>query len=89
MEIVSKNLNIDFMRVRKAAVGLSVVPGCWWRRLPWRCAASTSASISPGGTLIEVGYQQDVELDSVRRALADGGFGGAATVQRFGTCVTC
>ena len=27
-----------------------------------------------GGTLIEVGYQQDVELDSVRSTLADGGF---------------
>ncbi|MCB1798749.1 MAG: protein translocase subunit SecF [Gammaproteobacteria bacterium] len=83
MEIVSKNLNIDFMRVRKAAVGLSVV---------WLLVAAVALAVRglnfgidfTGGTLIEVGYQQDVELDSVRRALADGGFGGAA-VQRFGT----
>lgn len=83
MEIVSKNLNIDFMRVRNAAVGLSVV---------WLLVAAVALAVRglnfgidfTGGTLIEVGYQQDVELDSVRRALADGGFGGAA-VQRFGT----
>jgi len=71
------------MRVRKAAVGLSVV---------WLLVAAVALAVRglnfgidfTGGTLIEVGYQQDVELDSVRRALADGGFGGAA-VQRFGT----
>jgi len=37
-----------------------------------------------GGTLIEVGYENPVELESVRDALAAGGLPGA-TVQHFGT----
>ena len=37
-----------------------------------------------GGTLIEVGYSEAVELDSVRNALAAGGYVDSA-VQRFGT----
>jgi len=83
MEIVSKHLNIDFMRVRNAAVGLSVA---------WLLIAAAAIVVRglnfgidfTGGTLIEVGYTQDVQLDTVRQALAKGGFEGAA-VQRFGT----
>ena len=37
-----------------------------------------------GGTLIEVGYEQDVSLDRVRTALDQAGYRGAS-VQRFGT----
>ena len=37
-----------------------------------------------GGTLIEVGYEQDVSLDRVRTALDQAGYSGAS-VQRFGT----
>ncbi|MEJ2310288.1 MAG: protein translocase subunit SecD [Gammaproteobacteria bacterium] len=37
-----------------------------------------------GGTLIEVGYEQDVDLDPVRKRLEEGGYGDA-TIQRFGT----
>lgn len=37
-----------------------------------------------GGTLVEVGYQQSVEIESVRSALQDGAFGDAV-VQHFGT----
>ena len=37
-----------------------------------------------GGTLVEVGYPQAVELGGVRQALADGGFDDA-TAQHFGT----
>ncbi|MCP5305740.1 MAG: protein translocase subunit SecF [Chromatiaceae bacterium] len=83
MEIVSKNLNIDFMSVRKGAVLLSIV---------WLVAAAVAIAVRglnfgidfTGGTLIEVGYAQDVQLDSVRQSLTEGGFKGAA-VQRFGT----
>lgn len=83
MEIVSKNLNIDFMRVSRAAVMLSIA---------WLIVAAAAIAVRglnfgidfTGGTLIEVGYQQDVQLDTVRKALDDGGFVGA-TVQRFGT----
>ena len=83
MEIVSKNLNIDFMSVRKGAVLLSIV---------WLVAAAVAIAVRglnfgidfTGGTLIEVGYAQDVQLYSVRQSLTEGGFKGAA-VQRFGT----
>ncbi len=37
-----------------------------------------------GGTLVEVGYEQSASLQSVRGALANGGFEGAV-VQHFGT----
>jgi ABC-2 type transport system permease protein len=37
-----------------------------------------------GGTLLEVGYEQPIELSEVRNALAEAGFSGAV-VQRFGT----
>jgi len=83
MEIVSKNLNIDFMRVRNAAVALSVV----WLLLAAAAIAVRGLNFGidfTGGTLIEVGYTQDVQLDTVRQALGEGGFEGAA-VQRFGT----
>ncbi len=83
MEIVSKNLNIDFMRVRRPAVLLSVA---------WLAVAVVALLVRglnfgidfTGGTLIEVGYEQDVQLEPVREALTAAGFGSAA-VQRFGT----
>ena len=37
-----------------------------------------------GGTLIEVGYQEDIALERVRVALGEAGYGGAS-VQHFGT----
>ena len=37
-----------------------------------------------GGTLIEVGYQQEADLEKIRTALAGAGFGDS-TVQHFGT----
>jgi preprotein translocase subunit SecF len=83
MEIVSKNLNIDFMGVRKPAVALSVV----WLLVAAAAIAMRGLNFGidfTGGTLIEVGYEQDVKLEEVRGALAEGGFQGAG-VQRFGT----
>lgn len=37
-----------------------------------------------GGTLIEVGYKQDVQIEPIRDRLDEGGYGDA-TIQRFGT----
>jgi protein-export membrane protein SecD/preprotein translocase SecF subunit len=37
-----------------------------------------------GGTLIEVGYSQDVDVEEIRGQLSDGGYGDAM-IQRFGT----
>ena len=83
MQIISNSLRIDYMRFKNAAVGLSVA---------WLLVAAAAIAIRglnfgidfTGGTLIEVGYQNDVQLESVRGALQGAGFGSAA-VQRFGT----
>jgi preprotein translocase subunit SecF len=83
MEIVSKNLNIDFMRIRNAAVLLSVV---------WLILAAAAIGVRglnfgidfTGGTLIEVGYSEPADLESVRAALDAGGYGNSS-VQQFGT----
>ena len=83
MEIVSKKLNIDFMRARRAAVALSVV----WLLVAVAAIAVRGLNFGidfTGGTLIEVGYAQDVQLEKIRQALTEGGFDGAS-VQRFGT----
>jgi preprotein translocase subunit SecF len=83
MEIVSKKLNIDFMRARRAAVALSAV----WLLVAVAAIAVRGLNFGidfTGGTLIEVGYAQDVQLEKIRQALTEGGFDGAS-VQRFGT----
>jgi preprotein translocase subunit SecF len=83
MEIVKRNLNIDFMRIRRAAVALSIA----WLLIAVAAIAVRGLNLGidfTGGTLIEVGYEQDVQLDTLRQTLAEGGFPGAA-LQRFGT----
>ena len=83
MEIVSKKLNVDFMRVRRGAVALSVI----WLLVAVAAIAVRGLNFGidfTGGTLIEVGYEQDVPLEQIRQALNQSGFGGAS-VQRFGT----
>ena len=83
MELISKKININFMGFRRPAVGVSsVLMALAVVMLVWR---GLNFGIDfTGGTLIEVGYQNDIELESVRNAMAEGGFDGA-TVQRFGT----
>jgi len=78
-----KDFNIDFMGKRRGAVILSAVALLI-------CIASMAVRgfnfglDFTGGTLIEVGYENPMELSAVRAALDGGGFGGA-TVQHFGT----
>jgi len=74
---------IDFMRYR-------------WPALVLSSAVNLAAIVSfvvqglnfgldfTGGTLLEVGYKEPVELSTVRSGLESGGFG-SATVQHFGT----
>jgi len=78
-----KEINIDFMGRRRAAMMFSIA----------LLLISVGAMIVrgfnlgldfTGGTLIEVGYQDPVELSEVRAALGEAGFQGA-TVQHFGT----
>lgn len=77
------DLNIDFMGKRKLAMMVSAVI------LTVGAAALGIRGLTfgidfTGGTLIEVGYQQPVELETVRSALADNGYDDAQ-VQQFGT----
>jgi preprotein translocase subunit SecF len=83
MQILKSNLNIKFMSMRKLALVFSV-------------AAILVAIFSvvtqglnlgidfTGGTLVEVGYQEPAELQKVRNALAENGFGDALA-QHFGS----
>lgn len=83
MQIIKKGFAIDFMGQRKlalafsAAIVLAALVALFSRGL-------TLGIDFTGGTLIEVGYSEPVELDKVRSALGAGGFNDA-TVQRFGT----
>jgi preprotein translocase subunit SecF len=83
MAFSMNNLNIDFMGRRIAAFALSgllilVSVGAFAVR-------GLNFGIDfTGGTLLEVGYQQTVDLGKVRKTLNDSGFTGAI-VQNFGT----
>jgi preprotein translocase subunit SecF len=83
MQLLKGKLTIDFMGKRRLAMILSAVI----------LAVSLAALISKGlnfgidftgGTLIEVGYPESVELEPIRTALADAGFD-SAQVQHFGS----
>lgn len=75
--------HIDFMARRKLAIVASLI--LILLSLGSILTRGLSLGIDfTGGTLIEVGYQQAVELTKVREVLAEGGFGDA-TVQNFGT----
>ena len=83
MRTLMSSVHINFMSTRKQAmmVSLTVI------------AIALSALLFrglnfgidfTGGTLIEVGYQQEADLETVRKALVDSGFD-SAQVQQFGT----
>ena len=83
MEILNKQLEINFMGQRRIAIVISVA----------LIIISISSLVMKGlnfgidftgGTLVEIGYSDAVELDKVRSALKDSVFSDA-TVQYFGT----
>ena len=83
MQLLKDKLNIDFMGKRRLAIILSGV----------LLAISLTALITKGlnfgidftgGTLIEAGYPESVELEPIRTALAEAGFDNAQ-VQHFGS----
>jgi preprotein translocase subunit SecF len=83
MQLIKDNINFDFMGKRKLALILSLV------LIVIAIAAITMRGLNlgidfTGGTLVEVGYTESVELESVRQALTTGGYGDAI-VQHFGT----
>ena len=82
---MAKNLttSIDFMALRKPAMIASAV------LLLIAIVSLTTLKLNvgidfTGGSIIEVGYQQSVELEPIRNTLASNGFGDAI-VQHFGS----
>ncbi len=83
MQLLKDNINFDFMGKRKFALMLSLV------LIVISVAAIVMRGLNlgidfTGGTLVEVGYADSVELQSVRQALDSSGYGDAI-VQYFGT----
>ena len=83
MRLLKGKLNIDFMGKRRLAIILSGV------LLAIALTALITRGLNfgidfTGGTLLEVGYPQAVELEPIRAILADSGFDGAQ-VQHFGS----
>ena len=82
MKFLTQTTHIDFMKVRRLALNFSATItvlslialfGGW---VKWGLDFT-------GGTLVEVGYAQPVDLDGIRKALTSTGFEGS--VQHFGT----
>ncbi|EGV50880.1 protein translocase subunit SecF [Candidatus Endoriftia persephone] len=83
MQIFNKTSKFNFMGGRKLASGLSAA--VILVALVSVFARGLNLGIDfTGGTLVEVGYAQPVELPAVRKSLVEGGFDDA-TVQHFGT----
>ncbi|MCP5117523.1 MAG: protein translocase subunit SecF, partial [bacterium] len=83
MKQLFKPTNFDFMQHRKAAMIFSAV--LILISLGSVLVQGLKLGIDfTGGTLLEVGYQEAVELPQVRSTLDQAGFGDA-TVQLFGT----
>ena len=83
MDIIKQDTHIDFMGKRRVAVVFSVL------LLVIAIASLVMRGLNfgidfTGGTLIEVGYPQPVDLEEVRGALLEHGYG-EAQVQHFGT----
>lgn len=83
MQLLKDKLNIDFMGKRKPALVVSSA------LIIISLAAISMRGLNlgvdfTGGTLIEVGYPEAVELEPLRLALSNNGFDDAA-VQHFGT----
>jgi preprotein translocase subunit SecF len=83
MQILKSGTKIDFMGKRKlalvfSAIILLVAIGSLFSR-------GLSLGIDfTGGTLIELGYEQDADIPAIRQVLEQGGYGDSS-VQQFGT----
>jgi preprotein translocase subunit SecF len=83
MDIIKHNLAIDFMGKRQLAAVVSVI--LVLVSIGSLATRGLNFGIDfTGGTLIEVGYPQPVDLSEIRPLLEGGGYAGAQ-VQHFGT----
>ena len=83
MRLLSKNSDWDFLARRRVALILS--GGLIVLSLASLAFRGLALGVDfTGGTIIEVGYSQAVELPPIRQLLADSGYEGAL-VQHFGT----
>ncbi|NKB62036.1 MAG: protein translocase subunit SecF [Gammaproteobacteria bacterium] len=83
MELLNRNIKIDFLGKRKIALAVSAV------LIIVSLVALMTRGLNfgidfTGGTLVEVGYQNTVAVEDVRNTLAQNGFDDAV-VQHFGT----
>ncbi len=83
MQILKSKLNIQFMAKRRLAMIFSVAFIIVSLFSVFTRGLSLGIDFT-GGTLVEVGYQEAAELQKVRQALADNGFGDAMA-QHFGS----
>jgi len=81
--MVSTKNNIDFMRLRKPAMIFSGMLMLMSLISLFTLKLNVGIDFT-GGSIIEVGYQQAVELEPIRNALENQGFGDAI-VQHFGS----
>jgi len=83
MELFKKTTHLDFLGKRKIAYAFSLA--LILISLGSLATRGLNFGIDfTGGTLVELGYAEDVELAGVRQALADNGYDGAV-VLHFGT----
>ncbi len=83
MQLLKDNIKLDFMGKRKLALMLSLA------LIVISIVALLIRGLNlgidfTGGTLVEVGYEDVAQLESIRTALSSNGFGDAV-VQQFGT----
>ena len=83
MRIIGSKQNIDFMGKRQIAMVLSLVLITVAVGSIVVCGLSLGIDFT-GGTLIEIGYGEPANLENVRKALVDAGYG-ESSVQQFGT----
>lgn len=82
MELFNPNINIDFMRWRRASLIVSCVLMALSAIIIFGRGLNYGLDFT-GGTLVEVTYERGVDVGEVRTALAEGGFANAV-VQTYG-----